>query len=57
MSEWTWQKWVGKLAPLVIGLGGLVWSFIEAEPQWWPLVVGGVTGVVQWVVAIFPAKA
>ena len=56
MKDWSWQKWVGKAAPFLIGLGGLVWTAIEQEPQWWPLVVGALTGVAQWIVAMFPPK-
>ena len=52
-SGWTWQKWVGKLAPFVIALGGVIWSFVEKEPQWWPIFAGAVTGVAQWILATF----
>lgn len=57
MKNWPWQKWVGKAAPFIVGLGGLIWTFVEKEPQWWPIVVGAVTGVTQWLISVFPSKA
>ena len=57
MKTWSWQKWVGKLVPAVIGVGGIVWSVIEMSPQWWPMATGLGTLIVQWIVASFPNKA
>lgn len=57
MKEWTWQKWAGKLAPLVTaGLVG-VWAILEMDvPTWAPIAAGCVTFVVQQVLALFPPK-
>jgi len=54
--KWSWQKWVGKLLPFVIAIGGAIWSLIEKEPQWWPILIGAATGIVQWLLATFPPK-
>jgi len=56
MKEWSWQKWLGKLIPLLTGVFGAVWSFIESEPQWYPLVIGFGTMIVQWALAAFPEE-
>ena len=56
MKEWSWQKWLGKLIPLLTGVFGAVWSFIESEPQWYPMVIGFGTMIIQWALASFPEK-
>jgi len=55
-SGWTWQKFVGKLLPFAVAIGAAVWSLIESEPSWWVVVVAAATGVVQWLIAVFPPK-
>lgn len=57
MKSWTWQKWIGKLLPFVLAVAAAVWQLIDGQPTWWPTVAAALTGVVQWVVALFPAKA
>jgi membrane protein YdbS with pleckstrin-like domain len=54
MKDWTWQKWIGKLLPFAVAVGAAVWQLMEAEPVWWPVVVAGLTGFVQWIIALFP---
>ena len=58
MQSWTWQKWLGKLAPLVTGaLATGLWAFLELPaPQWAGIVAGAITAIVQWILALFPAK-
>ncbi|GEM_PF-6847179 len=58
MKDWSWQKWVGKLAPIVAGLiAGGVWEFAELPaPQWAGIVAGAVTALAQWLIALFPVK-
>jgi len=57
MKTWTWQKWVGKLIPFILGVGGEVFAFIElGQPQWWILGTAALIGVGQWLVGTFPAK-
>ena len=59
MKSWTWQKWVGKLAPLVVALlTEGVWTFIEAPaPAWAPIIAGIVTMIAQAIISLFPVKA
>ncbi len=58
MKDWSWQKWVGKLAPIVAGLvSSGVWEFAELPAPFWAGVVAGlITVVVQAVISLFPAK-
>lgn len=58
MKDWSWQKWVGKLAPIVVGLiSSGVWEFAELPaPLWAGVVAGLLTVVVQAVISLFPAK-
>lgn len=56
MKEWSWQKWVGKLLPFVLAVAAAVWELIEGTPGWWPTVAAALTGIVQWVLALFPPK-
>lgn len=59
MKKWTWQKWVGKLSPILMGLiAEGVWQFAELPaPGWAPIVAGAITAIVQWLIALFPPKA
>ena len=56
---WTWQKWVGKLAPIVTGLLAVgVWEFAELPAQTWAGVAAGIiTFLAQQIVALFPPKS
>ena len=58
MLKWSWQKWVGKIAPLAVGaLTQQVWSFTEMPvPTWAPIVAGLLTFVAQQALALFPPK-
>lgn len=56
MGTWSWQKWIGKLLPFVVAIGAAIWELLEGTPGWWPVVVAALTGVVQWVLALFPPK-
>ena len=58
MSKWTWQKWVGKIAPIAAGLlAGGIWSFLELPaPSWAAIVSGAITFFVQQILALFPPK-
>ena len=57
MKNWPWQKWVGKLWPFALAVGGLVWGLIEQDPAGWYVVGSGiVTGFIQWLLGSFPVK-
>ena len=58
MKDWTWQKWVGKVTPIVVAVLTVgVWEFAEIPaPGWAAIVAGLVTMVAQAAVALFPAK-
>jgi hypothetical protein len=58
MKDWTWQKWLGKLAPIVTGLLATgIWSFVELPaPGWAGVAAGLLTTVVQGIISLFPAK-
>jgi len=57
-KDWTWQKWLGKLTPIVVaGLTVGFWEFAEMPAPLWAGVVGGLlTVVVQGIISLFPAK-
>lgn len=59
MKDWPWQKWVGKVAPIVTSLLAIgVWEFAELPaPGWAGIVAGLVTMLVQGILALFPAEA
>lgn len=58
MKDWTWQKWVGKVTPIVVAVLTVgVWEFAEMPaPGWAAIVAGLVTMVAQAAVALFPPK-
>jgi len=58
MKDWPWQKWVGKVAPVVVTLLTTgVWEFAELPAPFWAGVVGGlITMIVQGILSLFPAK-
>ena len=37
-KDWTWQKWVSRIAKAGLGLGALIFAFIapDAAPDWQP---------------------
>ena len=40
MKDWPWQKWVGKLLLLVVGIGELVIESLEiTNVGFWPTIV------------------
>lgn len=59
MKDWSWQKWVGKLVPVVVGVLTVgFWEFAEMPAPGWAAVIAGViTVVAQAVVSMFPPKA
>ena len=58
MKDWSWQKWVGKLTPVVVAVLTVgVWEFAEIPaPGWAAIVAGLVTMIAQAAVALFPPK-
>jgi len=58
MKDWPWQKWLGKIAPIVTSLLAVgVWEFAELPaPVWTGIVAGAITFLVQQVLALFPPK-
>ena len=58
MKDWTWQKWVGKLAPIVVALlASAVWEFAELPaPGWASVIAGIITFLAQQAIALFPPK-
>lgn len=58
MKGWTWQKWVGKLAPIVSGLLATgVWEFAELPaPVWAGVAASLLTMLIQGIISLFPAK-
>jgi len=58
MKDWTWEKWLGKLAPIVAGLLATgVWSFLELPAPWWAGTAAGMlTTIVQGIIALFGKK-
>jgi hypothetical protein len=58
MKDWTWQKWMGKLAPIASGLIATgVWKFAELPaPEWAGIAATLLTMVVQGIISLFPAK-
>lgn len=55
---WTWQKWLGKLMPLITGLlAGGIWEFLELPASAWAGTAAGLlTVIVQGIIALFPPK-
>ena len=58
MKKWTWQKWIGKLAPIFASLLSVgIWEFLELPaPTWAGIVAGGVTFIAQWIISLIPPK-
>ena len=58
MKSWSWQKWTGKLAPIIVTLLAVgVWEFAELPvPQWAPVIAGIITFIAQQAIALFPPK-
>ena len=57
MKEWSWQKWVGKLIPWALtAASAFMKGVLELDVTWWPTIVAAITGIVQWVLALFPPK-
>ena len=58
MKNWSWQKWLGKLTPIVVGLLATgIWEFAELPaPMWAGTAAGLITVIVQGIIALFPAK-
>jgi hypothetical protein len=58
VKNWSWQKWVGKLSPIVVTLLTTgVWEFAEIQaPMWAPIVAGIITFLAQQVISLFPPK-
>ena len=58
MKNWTWQKWVGKMVLLAVGVGELVIESLEiTNIGYWPAIVVFATWLVQFIVGLFPPKA
>lgn len=59
MKDWTWQKWVGKVTPIVVSVLTVgAWEFAEMPaPGWAAIIAGLITMAAQAVVALFPVKA
>ena len=59
MKDWTWQKWVGKLAPIIASLlTEGVWAFFELpSPLWAASAAGLVTLFAQWIISLIPPKS
>lgn len=57
-SGWTWQKWVGKLAPIISTLLATgIWELLELPaPVWAGIAAGIVTFLAQQILALFPPK-
>lgn len=57
-KNWTWQKWLGKAAPLVSGLiASGIWKFLELPaPEWAGIAASLLTMVVQGILSLFPPK-
>jgi len=55
VKDWTWQKWVGKLAPIVVALlASAVWEFAELPaPGWASVIAGIITFLAQQAIALF----
>jgi hypothetical protein len=57
MNKWPWQKWVGKLWPWALAaVGALLEGVLELNITWWPTAVGVATGIVQFILSMFPVK-
>ena len=58
MKNWPWQKWVGKIAPIIASLLAVgVWEFAELPaPAWAGIVSGAITFLVQQILALFPKE-
>lgn len=57
MKDWTWQKWVGKLWPwAVAAVTALLKEVFEVEITWFPTFVAVATGLVQFLLSLFPPK-
>lgn len=58
-SGWTWQKWLGKLAPIIAGaLAEGIWALFELPAPAWAVVSAGIlTFLAQQILALFPPKA
>jgi sterol desaturase/sphingolipid hydroxylase (fatty acid hydroxylase superfamily) len=59
MKDWTWQKWLGKIMPILTALLAVgVWEFAELPaPAWAGTAAGLLTVIVQGIIALFPPKA
>lgn len=58
MKNWSWQKWLGKITPIALGLLTTgIWEFAELPAPFWAGAVAGViTVVVQGILSLFPPK-
>ncbi len=56
MKDWTWQKWLGKLAVLVVAVAEAVFALLEVIPVWWPAIATGIAWLVQFVIGLIPPK-
>ena len=58
MKDWPWQKWVGKLSPIVVTLlSAGIWEFFELPaPIWAPIIAGAITFLAQQALALFQPK-
>lgn len=57
MGSWSWQKWVGKLLPWVLAaVSAFFKEVLEIDVTWWPTLVAVLTGIVQFILSLFPPK-
>ena len=56
MKDWPWQKWVGKLWALGLGVGSAIVAFAGVEPAWYVTATAFGTALVQLVLAQFPTE-
>jgi hypothetical protein len=61
-SNWTWQKWTGRLLPFAIAVVSSLWKLMAPEgnpnwePSWWIPVSSLVILVVNTIIGLIPAK-
>lgn len=55
MSNWPWQKWVGKIILLVLSAVALVVDQFGVDIPLWMIILPAVTQVAQWFIAWLPS--
>ena len=57
MKDWTWQKWVGKILLLLVGVLELILQLFEITTWGWaPTIITLLTWLAQFIIGLIPPK-